>query len=245
MLADLLDSDELDAPLPFDLPDEMLHQPLAPGERWTKRRLVEGNLVKYELFRRTGALPAAGDRHLVEFFSGFLTEEAEWGKRWNVALTDIETRERGEAGYVAELEKMLASDEVSDMPSGEMVHTVINCLMTGKETGAFAHLPLNIPNAGQCADIPNGPVVEAMCVVDGDGIRGRDVASAPPLLAEFIRRVSAMQELVVDAAVSGDRDKAFAAMMADPLAGRIDYDLLRQMTDELIDATKEWLPQFV
>jgi hypothetical protein len=30
----------------------------------------------------------------------------------------------------------------------------------------------------------------------------------------------------------------------DPLAGRLDYDQLWQMTGELIDATREWLPQF-
>ena len=37
-------------------------------------------------------------------------------------------------------------------------------------------LPLNRPNAGQCPDLPADAVVESMCVVDGDGIRGRDVA---------------------------------------------------------------------
>ena len=41
---------------------------------------------------------------------------------------------------------------------------------------------------------------------------------------------------------------AFGCMLrvegADPLAGRIDYDELERMTDELLAATSEWLPQF-
>lgn len=240
MLAELLDHGDKTVPLPFELPDELIGEPLKPGETWTKQRLIDANRVKYELFSRTGGLLAAGDRHLVEFFPGFLTPESDQGARWGVRATAISEREAHEARYVAELDELLASDEVSDFPSGEMVHTVIGCLTTG----AVAHLPLNIPNAGQCPDLPPDVVVESMCVVDGNGIRGRDVARAPGLLAEQLRRVSASQELAVTAAVSGRRDHVVEAMLADPLAGRIDYDQLLAMTDEMLTATKPWLPQF-
>jgi alpha-galactosidase/6-phospho-beta-glucosidase family protein len=70
------------------------------------------------------------------------------------------------------------------------------------------------------------------------------IPERPPVLAEFLKRVSASQELAVEAAVAGDRDEVFEAMLVDPLAGRIDYDRLQQMTDEMLDATKRWLPQF-
>ena len=56
--------------------------------------------------------------------------------------------------------------------------------------------------------------------------------------------MSASQELTVEAAVTGDRDKVFEAMLLDPLAGRIDYDQVGEMTDEMLAATKPWLPQF-
>ncbi len=48
----------------------------------------------------------------------------------------------------------------------------------------------------------------------------------------------------MEAALTGDREKVVEAMLLDPLAGRTDFDHLVQMTDELIDATKAWLPQF-
>ena len=104
--------------------------------------------------------------------------------------------------------------------------------------------PLNIPNDAQVADLPAGPVVESMCVVDRAGVRGRDVVEVPGVLAETLHRVSAAQELTVEAALTGSRDRVLDAMLVDPLASRLDYDALTAMTDELLAATKRWLPQF-
>jgi hypothetical protein len=33
-------------------------------------------------------------------------------------------------------------------------------------------------------------------------------------------------------------------MLLDPLAGRIDFDNVAEMTDEMLAATSRWLPQF-
>ena len=84
----------------------------------------------------------------------------------------------------------------------------------------------------------------SVCIVDGNGVRGRDRAECPPGLAEHLRRVSASQELTVEAALTGRRETVFEAMLADPLASRIDWDQLQSMTDDLLDATAPWLPQF-
>ena len=242
MLRDLLDhADERGGePLAMAFPEGLGHEKVSGGGEWTKGDLLHQNQVKLELFRRFGVLPAAGDRHLVEFFAGFLTEESGWGERWGVSLTDIAHREWWQARHIEEFEEMLASNEVSDMPSGEMVAAIIQCCTLG-QPGWF---PLNIPNHGQVQDLPDGAVVESMGVVDDQGPRGRDKVALPPALGAHLRQVSASQELTVEAAVTGSRDKVFEAMLVDPLAGRIDYDALSRMTDEMLTATKPWLPQF-
>ncbi len=242
LLRDLLEhaDERADEPLPFALPEGLGHDKISEGAEWTKADLLHHNQLKLEMFRRFGVLPGAGDRHVAEFFPGFLTEESGWGKRWGVALTRIEERERDHFGYIADFEKMLASDEVDTMPSGEMVAPVIRCLMED-QPGWF---PLNIPNHGQVADLPDDVVVESMCIVDGNGVRGRDSATLPEAMADALRRVSVSQELTVEAAVEGSRDTVFEAMLTDPFAGRIDYDALGRMTDEMLAATKRWLPQF-
>ena len=63
-------------------------------------------------------------------------------------------------------------------------------------------------------------------------------------MAEYLRRVSTAQELTVEAALTGSRESVFEAMLADPLAGRLDYDALGRMVDEMLAATSRWLPQF-
>jgi alpha-galactosidase len=241
-LRELLEHKETRAaePLAMPFPEGLGHEKISEGPEWTKGDLLHHNKVKLEFFQRFGVLPAAGDRHLVEFFPGFLTEESGWGERWGVSLTSIEEREYWQGRYIAEFEAMLSDPEVSSMPSGEMVAGLVDSFRGGHPR-AF---PLNIPNAGQVADLPDDVVVESMCLADDTGVRGLDVVQLPPVLAEFLKRVSASQELTVEAAVTGDRDKVFEAMLVDPLAGRIDYDRLWQMTDEMLDATKRWLPQF-
>jgi len=236
LLADLVDhqAERSDDPLPTDFADHLEH-----GER-TVGDLLAQHRVKLELFRRFGVLPAAGDRHLVEFFAGFLTEESGWGERWGVRLTTIEDRERSQTQFVHELDDLLAADTVDEMPSGEMVAPVIMCMLENLP-GWF---PLNIPNHGQVADLPPDVVVESMCVADRDGVRGRDVVTLPPALAETLHRVSAAQELTVEAGLTGSRERVMEALLVDPLAGRIDYDALGAMGDEMLAATKRWLPQF-
>ncbi len=95
---------------------------------------------------------------------------------------------------------MLAGkEELTTWDSGELVAPVIDSLVTG----THREVPLNLPNAGQCPDLPADAVVESICVVDGDGMRGRDVASAPAPFAELLRRHVAVQELTVEAALEG------------------------------------------
>ncbi len=247
----LADEAGLDRPLPDWLQDVMRGLDAEPGAfshpggsevdgPWTVRRLAAQHRVKLGLLERTGALPLAGDRHLVEFFPGFLTERSGWGSAWGVALTSIAEREAEEANYVSALEARIAEARVPKRRSQEQLSLLVDSLLTGERRV----LPLNIPNAGQCPDLPLDVVCEAMCVVDAAGVRGRDAARAPAALAEQLRRVSGSQELTVGAAVSGDRDLVIAALMADPLCGRVDFADLAPMADELLAATAAWLPQF-
>jgi len=197
--------------------------------------------LKLELLDRYGALPGAGDRHVAEFFPWVLTEESEWGKQWGVYLTSIVDRENMEAYYRDEIQTIIDGDKpVPSWQSGEMVAPIIDSLVTGTPR----QLPLNMPNAGQAPYLPSDVVVETMCVVDGDGIRGRDAVVPPAPCAAWTRRHVEVQELTVEAAVSGDRELVRAAMALDPLGGRVDLRSVDAMTDDLLSATAAWLPQF-
>jgi len=212
-----------------------------PAEPFSKLDFARRHVLSLSLLDRWGALPAAGDRHLAEFLPSILTEQSGWGSAWGIDLTPISLREKHQAEYIAEVDAILGGDqELATWPSGELVAPVIDSLLTGERR----ELPLNLPNAGQCPDLPADAVVEAYCVVDGEGMRGRDAALAPAPLAEVLRRHVATQEVTVEAAVRGDRALVHTALALDPLAGRVDLRDIDAMADGLLDGTKRWLPQF-
>jgi galacturan 1,4-alpha-galacturonidase len=211
------------------------------AEAFSSLDFVQRHALKLTLLDKWGAFPAAGDRHIAEFLPWVLTEESGWGAEFNIELTSIERRQEHQDGYIADVDAWLKGKKtLQTWPSGELPALVIDSLVTGDRR----HLPANIPNAGQVPDVREDAVVESICVVDGDGIRGRDVAPLPPPFAELVRRHVAVAELTVAAAIDGDRELADAAFFLDPLAGRGDLRQTEAMVTELLSATAPWLPQF-
>ncbi|HUY21885.1 MAG TPA: hypothetical protein VMV22_06055 [Acidimicrobiales bacterium] len=222
--------------------DAIAPDPARPEpEPFTKLDFAVHHVLKLAMLDRYGALPGANDRHLAEFVPSVLTEASGWGAAWGIELTSIAQRQKHQDEYVAGVDDVLAGkEELPTWDSGELVAPVIDSLVTGTRR----ELPLNLPNTGQCPDLPLDAVVESMCVVDGDGMRGRDVARPPAALAELLRRHAAVQEMTVEAGLSGDRGLAHAAFALDPLAGRGDLHDTETMVDELLAGTAQWLPQF-
>jgi alpha-galactosidase/6-phospho-beta-glucosidase family protein len=211
------------------------------AEPFSKLDFARRHLLKLTLLDRWGALLGANDRHLAEFVPSVLTEQSGWGATWGIELTPMSNREKHQDEYIAEVDSVLAGkEELATWDSGELVAPVIDSLVTGTRR----ELPLNRPNTGQCPDLPADAVVESICIVDGDGIRGRDVARAPAPFAELVRRHVAVQEMTVQAALTGDRALTQQAFALDPLAGRGDLRDTEAMVDELLAGTARWLPQF-
>jgi alpha-galactosidase/6-phospho-beta-glucosidase family protein len=117
-------------------------------------------------------------------------------------------------------------------------------LLDGLVGGTTRSLPVNVPNRGQVTNVPDGVIVECIGTIDGDGVRARDEVTIPGFLGEAVRRIAATEELTVEAALTGDRTKALEAMLADPYGGSIPYEDTVAMTDDLLAATADWLPQF-
>ncbi|MGP8058199.1 MAG: hypothetical protein ACLP9C_01005 [Acidimicrobiales bacterium] len=211
------------------------------AEDFSRLDFAQRHALKLAIFHRWGAFPAAGDRHVAEFVPWVLTEESGWGANFNIELTTIDRRQEHQRGYIADVDAWLAgTKELQTWQSGELPAPVIDSLVTGTRR----EVPANIANAGQCPDLPADAVVESICVVDAEGIRGRDAARAPAPLAEILRRHVAVQEMTVEAALSGDRALASAAFDLDPLAGRGDLERTDAMVAALLAGTARWLPQF-
>jgi alpha-galactosidase len=241
MLEEALDGAiDLHGTLWMDPPSAMHWRKSNPAEGWTKADILANNKVKFEIFKRFGALPASSDTHVVEFFPGFVAATSDFGRDWGVHHYDMYGHRSDKEDDDRAMGDLLAAERVPRSPSGEFVATLLDGLVTGKEQ----LLPGNIPNRGQVSNLPDDVVVECMVIADGNGIRPRDRATVPPYLAEHLRRVISSQELTVDAAISGDKTKVIEAMLADPTAGSLPYEHVIAMAEELLRATAPWLPQF-
>ena len=58
----------------------------------------------------------------------------------------------------------------------------------------------------------------------------------------LVEAVKAYEELAIEAALSGDRDVALRALLANPLVA--DYDVAAPLLDALLEANRAHLPRF-
>jgi len=117
-------------------------------------------------------------------------------------------------------------------------------LINAVVTGTPRTMPVNLPNGGQVANLPEGAVTECMGIADADGVRARDQVTVPSMLGEVVRRVQVSQELTVQAALEGDATLVLEALFADQMTSRLPHEQVVAMTDELLAAMAPWLPQF-
>ena len=97
-------------------------------------------------------------------------------------------------------------------------------------------------NRGALSDLPAHSVVEVNCVIDALGPHPIAVGPLPPQLRGLLQQVKAYEELTIEAAVTGDRKVALAALIANPIvpSARVAKPLL----DDLLEAHADYLPQF-
>ncbi len=104
---------------------------------------------------------------------------------------------------------------------------------------------VNVPNQGAIPNLPAEAVVEVSAVVDGYGIRPVRVGPLPEPLAADLRQHIAVQELTVEAALTGDRKVALQAFLTDPqVAAKLTPGEAERLLEEMLKAHAEHLPQF-
>jgi alpha-galactosidase len=195
--------------------------------------------VKLSLLDRYGYLPAAGDRHVAEFFPYFLTEETGAGEDYGVLLTKIEHRYDMLHASQAEVKATLASDEPMQLAhSPEESADIIAAMANGRPFRAI----VNVPNTGQIDNLPRQAIVETLAEVGATGVNPIGVGALPGGVLNTVHPHAVNQELLVDAALTGDRQLALQALLGDPLVR--DYRAAPKLLDDLLEAHAELLPQF-
>jgi alpha-galactosidase len=133
---------------------------------------------------------------------------------------------------------------VKDLPT-ERTHEYGSYIIEAMETNQAVRINGNVPNWGLIDNLPQGCCVEVPCLVDGNGIQPTAIGALPIQLAALNRTNVNVQELIVEAALTGDTEAVYHAVMLDPLTAAVcTLPQIRSMVDELLAAQSQWLPQF-
>ncbi|MFD4584778.1 6-phospho-beta-glucosidase [Streptomyces sp. NPDC058434] len=99
---------------------------------------------------------------------------------------------------------------------------------------------VNTYNNGTLPFLPDDAVVEVQAAVGTKGAAPLPLPDVDPLYGGLIAGVTAYEELALEAALRGGRDRVFKALLAHPLVGQ--YEYAEALTERLVAHNREHLP---
>jgi alpha-galactosidase len=181
---------------------------------WLDRRLFQVILEQF------GYLPITEDSHFGEYIhwaydvvdhKGILDFYA-WYKAWS-----------SKRASASRLEAMLEEEHWGTVPIIEGVLT----------DSGHREMAVNLPNQGLIDNLPQDLVVEVPAVVDSQGVQGMKLGALPKGIAGLMKIQAAVQDLTVEAALSGSRQIALQALLVDPIVDSV------ARAEELLDTMLE------
>ena len=204
-------------------------------------KVPDQNRVRYEVLRRLGYFVTESSEHFAEYVPWFIKRDRpDLIERFNVPLDEYPRRCVAQiAGWDAERARLERGDSVEVQRSFEYAATIIRSIEAGKPRVVYG----NVPNRGLIDDLPAGCTVEVPCLIDGNGVQPTRVGDLPPQLAALIRTNVNVQELAVEAALSGRREHVYHAAMVDPhTAAELDLEQIHELVDALLAEHGDWIP---
>jgi len=157
---------------------------------------------------------------------------------------------RGEAVHEVELEllkkyadpKVLTKpEELSKRGGARYSEAAVNLIMSLMLDRRDVQIVVS-RNGNSIADFPEDVSVEVPCVVGAHGVTPLVMGHFPESIRALAIQAKAWESAVVKAGVSGSRRDAVLAMLQNPLVP--DYPTAVQLTNEMLEAHKAYLPQF-
>ncbi len=200
--------------------------------------------VRYEMFKRLGYFVTESSEHFSEYVPWFIKRDRpDLIERFSIPLDEYPRRcEIQIAGWQKLRGELEAPDATIDIHrSVEYGSLIIHSMETGQPRTVYG----NVPNSGLIDNLPQGCCVELPCLVDRNGVQPTKIGTLPPQLAALMRTSINVQELTVEAALTGKREHIYHAAMLDPhTAAELSLDQIVSMVDDLLEAHGDMMPGY-
>jgi alpha-galactosidase len=186
--------------------------------------------------------------------SGHLSDYLPWFRKNRKAL-DTYCDQPGLAGetgfsfaFAKLMEEKFGSSDYLKYESGELEpRSVDYCsyILEALETGKYFRFQGNVMNKGFISNLPMDCCVEVPVFVDKNGLHPTPVGRLPGPLAAMNQSNVTLQQLAVEAALTGDPELVVAAIAMDPLTSSVlTLQEIRDMTTEMMEGEEKYLPKF-
>ena len=218
-------------------------------EKYYDPQVYRQDIIKFEVLKHFGYFVSESSYHMSEYLSYFRKR-----KDWLVKIKEIDSWLKNDEGnyYIhcinrekeesEKIERQIRGEESLELvKSHEYGAYIIHSIETGTPRVIYG----NVKNTGLITNLPAGCVVEVPVLVDENGLSPCYVGDLPMQLAALNRTNINVQELAVEAALTGNKDAVYQAVMLDPLTSALlTMDEIHRMVSELFAAEADYLPQF-
>jgi len=195
--------------------------------------------VRVELYRQFGHFPTESSEHSAEYVPWFMNHDEEL-ERYRIPVDEYIRRSQENLDEYEDTKRALAEGRALSLEGeNELAPRYIHSIVTDTPRIEYG----NVRNDGLIDDLPNGCCVEVPCKINGNGVHPIAVGAMPTQCAALNRTFLNVVELTVRAALEGNREHVYQAVLLDPNAGAtLTVQQAHQMVDELIEAHGELMP---
>jgi alpha-galactosidase len=208
--------------------------------------IYKSEKVRGEVYRHFGYFMTETTGHLSEYVPWF---------RKNQAALDLYCDEPGFGGqsgayytWCATVAKKYEGKNQLDWEStklGERSVEYCSYIMEAVVTGTPFKFMGNVRNDGFITNLPSECCVEVPTFADDTGLHPMRIGRLPTQCAAACMTNVNVQLLAAEAAIEGDTEKLVQAIAMDPLSSAVcTLKEIRDMTSEMLEAERRWLPQF-
>jgi alpha-galactosidase len=150
--------------------------------------------------------------------------------------------QQAERTWKDEARKWFAEDTPIELARGEEYAAhIINALMGGESF----HFNGNVPNTNLVTNLPQNACVEVPVWVSRKGFEPVHVGNLPPQCAALTNLTAQIEEMAVEAALTGDARLVYHAILNDPLTSAVlSLAEIEQMVNQMFEQNKAYLPNF-